>query len=350
MTRSLPAILAVDGGGSKVDVAILRRDGTLLGASRVRLGDLDGRTWLTTPHIEERHLAPVGIAIRHAAQQAGIEDDRLPIASLGVFCLAGADLPSDDRRLVRWIRANGWSETEALRNDTFAVLRAGTDRPWGVGVVCGYGTNCSAVAPDGRITRFPAIGPISGDWGGGGELGGLAAWHAVRSEDGRGRKTALERAVPAHFGLKRPRQLMEAIYFGRIDEQRLAEVAPLIFELAVDGDEVARQIVERQADEVVTMAGTAIRRLRMQRLDVHVVLGGGIFSNEDPAFFDRIETGINEVAPAAHLRVLTLPPVVGAAMMGLDLVGGSKAAHARVRDALTHERLGTQTLARRKER
>ena len=29
------------------------------------------------------------------------------------------------------------------------------------------------------ITRFPAIGPISGDWGGGGELGSMAAWHAV---------------------------------------------------------------------------------------------------------------------------------------------------------------------------
>ena len=350
MTRSLPAILAVDGGGSKVDVAILRRDGTVLGASRVRLGDLDGRTWLTTPHIEERQLAPVGIAIRQAARQAGIGEDRLPIASLGVYCLAGADLPSDDRRLIRWVRANGWSETEVVRNDTFAVLRAGTDRPWGVGVVCGYGTNCSAVAPDGRITRFPAIGLISGDWGGGSELGALAAWHAVRSEDGRGRKTVLELAVPAHFGLKRPRQLMEAIYFGRVDEQRLAEVAPLIFEAAVAGDEVAREIVDRQADEIVTMAATAIKRLRMQRLDVDVVLGGGIFGNADPVFFERIVTGIHEVASAAHLRVLTAPPVVGAAMMGLDLIGGSRAAQARVRDALTHERLAHETLVRRKER
>ena len=350
MTRGLPAILAVDGGGSKVDVAIVRRDGTVLGASRVRLGDLDGRTWLATPHIEERHLAPAGIAIRQAARQAGIAEGRLPIAALGIYCLAGADLPSDDRRLVRWVRANGWSESEVLRNDTFAVLRAGTDRPWGVGVVCGYGTNCSAVAPDGRITRFPAIGVISGDWGGGSEVGALAAWHAVRSEDGRGRKTVLERAIPTHFGLKRPRQLMEAVYFGRIDEQRLAEVAPLVFEVAAQGDEVAREIVDRQADEVITMSATAIRRLRMQRLDVDVVLGGGIFGNRDPAFFDRIESGVHQVAPAARLRVLTAPPVVGAAMMGLDLVGGSKAAHARVRDTLTHERLEHETLVRQRER
>jgi N-acetylglucosamine kinase-like BadF-type ATPase len=345
-----PAILAVDAGGSKTDVALLRRDGTLMGAARVHSNEIDGRTWLLQPSIEERQLVPVGVAIQGAARQAGIDPDHLPVADLGVFCLAGADLPADDRRLLRWLRSNGWTETEVLRNDTFAVLRAGTDRPWGVGVVCGYGTNCSAVAPDGRITRFPAIGPISGDWGGGGDLGGLAAWHAVRSEDGRGRKTALERAVPAHFGLKRPRQLMEAIYFGRIDEQRLAEIAPVLFEVAIQGDAVAREVVERQADEVVTMAGTAIRRLRMQRLDVRVVLGGGVFRTEDHAFFDRIRSGLREIAPAAEVRVLTAPPVAGAAMMGLDKLGASKGALARVRRSLTHERLGPQTLARRKER
>ena len=58
---------------------------------------------------------------------------------------------------------------------------------------------------------------------------------------------------------------MEAIYFGRIDEKRLAEVAPVLFEVAIDGDAVAREVVDRQADEVVSLAGTAIRRLRMQR-------------------------------------------------------------------------------------
>jgi N-acetylglucosamine kinase-like BadF-type ATPase len=345
-----PAILAVDAGGSKTDVALLRRDGTLLGAARVHSHEVDGRTWLLQPQIEERHLVPVGMAIKEVARQAGIDPERLPIADLGVFCLAGADLPADDRRLLRWLRSNGWTEDDVLRNDTFAVLRAGTDRSWGVGVVCGYGTNCSAVAPDGRITRFPAIGPISGDWGGGGDLGGLAAWHAVRSEDGRGKKTALERAVPAYFGLKRPRQLMEAIYFGRIDEERLAEVAPLLFDVASHGDAVAREVVERQADEVVTMAGTAIRRLRMQRLDVHVVLGGGVFRTDDHAFFDRIRAGLREIAPAAEVRVLAAPPVAGAAMIGLDRLKAPKGAQTRLRRSLTHERLGTQTLARRKER
>jgi N-acetylglucosamine kinase-like BadF-type ATPase len=343
------AILAVDGGGSKTDAVLLRRDGTIVGAARTRSADGHAsRSW-PAPSVEERHLGSVGVAIARASARAGLDPERMPVAELGVFCLAGADLPSDDRRLLRWIGGNGWAAEPVLRNDTFAVLRAGTDRPWGVAVVCGFGTNCSAVAPNGRITRFPAVGPISGDWGGANDLGAWAAWHAIRAEDGRGEPTTLEQVIPRHFGLRRPRQLTEALYRGRIPEERLAELAPIVFRAAVAGDEVARGLVDRQADEIVTMATTAMRRLRMTRLDADVVLGGGIFRNRDARFFRRIDDGMRAVAPAARTHVLHDPPVIGAALMGLDRLEAPAAAHARVRRALTHERLGGHTPATRKE-
>ena len=105
-------------------------------------------------------------------------------------------------------------------NDTFAVLRAGTARGWGVAVVCGAGINCVGVAPDGRHARFPALGAITGDWGGGYDVGMAAVYAAARSEDGRGPRTSLERAVPAHFGLETPSELAEAIHTGRIAQSR----------------------------------------------------------------------------------------------------------------------------------
>ena len=333
-----PAILAVDGGGSKLDAVFLRRDGTVLGVARVKPSMWDG---------SDEHLDDVERAIRAAARDAALDVDRRPLAEIGVFCLAGADLPSDERRIARGLRKRGLSDHDVVRNDTFAVLRAGTDRAWGVAVVCGYGTNCSAVSPDGRVTRFPAIGPISGDWGGASELGASAAWHAVRSEDGRGVKTSLEREVPAHFGLKRPRQLVEAIHHGRIDEGRLAELAPTLFRAAASGDAVARDLVDRQADEIVAMSTTAIRRLGMTKLDPDVVLGGGIFRNDDRSFFARIDAGVRAVAPRATARRLTAPPIVGAAQIGLDLAGASVGAKRRARLALTHDRITHHTRRRR---
>jgi N-acetylglucosamine kinase-like BadF-type ATPase len=337
-----PAILAVDGGGSKLDAALVRRDGTLLGAARIRTSG-----WAESG--DDSHMGQVVFAAQAACRDAGIDPQAKPFADLGVYCLAGADLPADDRRIARWLRRAALTSEDLVRNDTFAVLRAGTDRDWGIGVVCGYGTNCCGVAPDGKVLRFPAVGEISGDWGGGVDIGRLAAVQAIRAEDGRGRKTILKDLVSEYFGFKRPRQLMEAVYFDRLPVERLVELAPTVFEAAKAGDEVATDIVWRQADEIVTMAGTAIRRLKMTKLDVNVVLGGGIFRNNFAGFFDRIHQGLQVVAPASSMKVLDAPPVLGAALLGLDTGGLTGPARLRLSAALTHQRLGAHTQCRRSQ-
>ena len=250
MTR--PIVLAVDGGGSKIDAALVSRSGEVLGAARVGNQDASHR---------EPYLDAIGRAVAAVAHDAGLEVRPHPIAEVGVYCLAGADFPSDERRMLRWLAGSAWTEVDVLRNDTFAVLRAGSDRPWGIGVVAGTGTNCAGVSPDGRLFRLPAVGYISGDWGGAGDLGSDALWHAVRAEDGRGPRTELSRLVPAHFGLRRPKQVTEAIHRGRLgsgkrfaagstrawpdgNEMRLSELAPTVFKAAGDGDQIARSLVD----------------------------------------------------------------------------------------------------------
>jgi N-acetylglucosamine kinase-like BadF-type ATPase len=339
MSPRRPDILAADAGGSKVDVAALTRTGTVLGSVRVGTGDGDPEP--------PGHLGAVALAIEKLCGELGVDPHARPLARLGVFCLADADLPSDDRRILRWLDTAAWTTERILRNDTFAILRAGTDRRWGVAVVCGHGTNCSGLAPDGRTLRMPALGMIAGDWGGGGDLGEHAQWHAMRSQDGRGDKTLLERTVPAFFRLRRPRQVMEAIHAGRIPSSQLEFLTPTVFEAAAEGDRVARSLVDRQADEVAIMATNAIRRLRMQELDVPVVLGGGVFRNAYAPFHERIGDGIRAVAPSATVTVLTAPPVVGAALIGLDAAHASSAAERRLRTALTHDTLASRLGPRR---
>jgi len=173
--------------------------------------------------------------------------------------------------------------------------------------------------------RFPALGELSGDWGGG--------------EDGRGQRTTLQRLVPEHFGLRSALAVVEAIHLGLVGRDRVLELSPLVFSAAETGDHVAMRIVARQADEVVTMAGTAIRRLGLGGDDVDVVLGGGVFRRDDPAFLERIRAGIAKVAPAATVRQATAPPVVGAALLGLDRLGAAPAAAERLRATRTHDRL-----------
>jgi N-acetylglucosamine kinase-like BadF-type ATPase len=326
------ALLAVDGGNSKTDAALVAEDGRVLGL---------GRGIGSSQH--EKGVDPgldvIADIIRAACADARVDPSRLPVARFGLFCLAGADLPSDDRRLARAIGRRGWTERDLVRNDTFAVLRAGTDRGWGVAVVCGAGINCVGVAPDGRVVRFFSLGEISGDWGGGDTIGMAALGAAVRGRDGRGPRTMLEELVPAHFGLSRPGALVEAIHFGRVDEDRLRELPPVVFAAAREGDGCARAIIERLGDEVTAMAGAAIRRLRMARMEVEVVLGGGLFRNDDPVLVERIRDGVLGIARLSRITPLTTPPLAGAILLGLDRLGADGAAAQRVRAAITHDRL-----------
>lgn len=365
--RGRVAVLGVDGGGSKVDAALVRIDGALLAAARFVNGE-GGETASTradapgedadrgsrsrrTPREDDLldMSRNVAAAAAEVCRRAGLDPDGRAVARLGTFCLAGADFPADDRRFLRVLQGQGWAEETVVRNDTFAVLRAGTERDWGVAVVTGHGTNCCGVAPNGRTYRIPALGAVSGDWGGGADIGEAGLWHAVRATDGRGPATILAELVPAHFGLQRSRQVTEAIHFGRLRNDRIAEVAPVVFGAAIEGDAVAREIVDRQADEIVTMAGAAIRRLRMTTLDVEVVLGGGVFRNDDTLFFKRIREGISEVAALARVHVLEAPPVTGAVLLGLDRLGASRRAAGRLRAALTYERLTSETGSAMKE-
>jgi N-acetylglucosamine kinase-like BadF-type ATPase len=140
---------------------------------------------------------------------------------------------------------------------------------------------------------------------------------------------------------------MEALYVGTLEDDRLAELAPAVFREAAAGDAVAQKLLERQADEIATMATAAIRKLGMRDLTFDVVLGGGVFRNRWAPFFERIDAGVHAVAPHASIVRLMAPPVVGAAMLGLDLLGATRAAHRRARASLTHERLAPQTPSRK---
>src|SRR5262245_2526986 len=315
------SVLAVDGGASKVDVVLIDAGGNVHAAVRRR-----GRFnfgLLSNGSFE-------GLTRAIKATKARI------VPALGVFCLAGANLPLDDRRIATQIEGQRWVKRTVIRNDTFAVLRAGTERKWGVAVVCGTGMNCAGVGPDGRSVRFPSFGELSGDRAhGGGWLGRTALGAAIRARDGRGPRTLLEELVPAHFGMSRPTAVMEAVYVGRLEYLRMSEVAPLVFKAAAAGDRVAAQMIDAMAEEVVATANAAIRRLHLTRRDVHVVLGGGVLRAADAKLIDHVTSGIREVAPEARVMRLEAPPVLGAGLLGLDLLRAPESARRRLRESLS---------------
>jgi N-acetylglucosamine kinase-like BadF-type ATPase len=137
--------------------------------------------------------------------------------------------------------------------------------------------------------------------------------------------------------MARPTAVMEAIYVGRMEYSRLSEVAPLVFKAAAAHDQVAEHLIEELADEVVANAIAAIRRLHLTRQDVHVVLGGGVLRAAGPKLLARISDGVRAVAPNALIRQLEAPPLLGAALIGLDLMAAPARAYRRLRQELDGE-------------
>jgi len=263
---------------------------------------------------------------------AGLELDRVEIY------LAGADLPVEVEILMTEVGKRGWAREHRVDNDLFAVLRAGTDSPDAIAVVCGGGTNCVGRAANGDTARFPALGPITGDWGGGHELAQKVLWHAARGEDGRGPETALVAAVCEHFGTSTVEEFSIAVHLGRIPYARIYELAPALFRVAAAGDAVATAVVQRQADEVVIMASVAAGRLSLGTRPVDVVLAGGVLAARHPMLHDAIVTGLAEPVPGATVRVLTDPPVTGAALLGLDALGATDSGKIALRQSILNSR------------
>ncbi|KOU24016.1 ATPase [Streptomyces sp. WM6372] len=329
--------MAIDAGNSKTDAALIAADGTVLGTGRSG-GFQPQRTGV------EEAVDVLGRAVAEAAEAATLP---LPLPGGGrgagpgalyadqvSACLANADLPVEERQLADAIGARGWGSATRVFNDTFAILRAGLsggEPPRGVAVVCGAGINCVGMRPDGRTARFPALGQISGDWGGGGGLAAEALWWAARAEDGRGGPTELAAALPGHFGLGSMAELIEALHLGALAQGRTHELVPVLFSVAAAGDAVASAIVERQADEVVALASVALARLDLLEEEAPVLLGGGVLTAGHEQLDERIAAGLARRAPRARVSVVSAPPVLGAGLLGLDALGALPEAHGKLR-------------------
>ena len=133
-------VVGVDGGTTKTIALVADDQGHILGAGR------GGNSNWSGPDVEIP-MAVVIAAVQEALRQAKLSGDDV---AMGVFTLAGADWPEDHERRQAVLERAGIARRVVVKNDSFGGLRAGTRRPYGVGVAAGTGTNTAVITPDGR--------------------------------------------------------------------------------------------------------------------------------------------------------------------------------------------------------
>lgn len=311
-------LLAADIGNSKTDLLLVDEAGT------VRAGRREPRPAPSHHGVESFADTARYLAARadDLARGAGVD---APVTCS--VAAAGLDFADEYEAMADALGSVGRFASWTVENDVVGLMRSATPTPDGIAVVAGAGLNCVGRLGE-AVVRYPALGMVSGDWGGGQLLGELVLYHACRSADGREGPSGLPTLVAGHFGVAGPEDVTLAIHRRELNIERLAELVPALFAAARAGDAAAAALVHRQSDEVIALVRATSSRLGVAVGALPVVLGGSILRHGGEIVHAPIRAGL----PGTSIVVPDWPPVVGAALLGADALGW-----ALDPDALQHE-------------
>jgi N-acetylglucosamine kinase-like BadF-type ATPase len=251
--------------------------------------------------------------LEQALHTASLKKEQISGAGFGV---AGYDWPSEMEPTTSVIDRLGLSAPYKFVNDSVPGLIAGSEEGWGVVVVSGTGSNCRGWdrehKREGRVTGH---GVMMGEGAGGSELMHRCMQIVGYSWTKRLPKTALADAMIAHVGAKDLEDLMRG--YTTYEYHIGAEAARLVFRVAEEGDQAARDLIFWAGTELGEMANAVIRQLEFENLVFDVVMTGSMFDGGKILIEPMRET-IQKLAPKARLVRLRVPPVVGAVMLGME--------------------------------
>jgi len=301
--------LGVDGGASKTEAVILDENAKVVGIGRSGPGNYEVSS---TEAVKKNWLS----AIEKARQLAGnIKFEK------ACFGLAGADFPEDFEMLKKELDSMDIASGVILENDVAIALRAGSKDYWGIIIIMGAGT-IGYGKKDGTSFRFYGKGYEFGDWGGGFSVTRDMLYHAFRSYDGRGEKTILENMVLEFFEEKTQNDLAKKLYYNHEVRLKTLNLAPLLFKAIEEEDKIAIKIGEKIVEETVRDIYALMKKLDLMKENTPVILGGGLYKGA-PWLYEYIAAKTHIFAPDAIIKLLKIPPALGASIIALEAFGYS---------------------------
>jgi len=306
--------LGVDAGGTKTHALVVNESGEAVGFGRGGRGNwegigLDGLT------------QALKTAIAGALETASINVKQISGAGMG---LAGYDWPSQRGMILGAIQPLGLECPLEIVNDATLGIFAGTSAGWGISVVSGTGCNCRGRGKDLKSEGRMVGGGShwSGEYAGGGDIVARAMQAVTFEWNKRGPATALSPAFLELSGARSLDDLVEGVYVGRYEFD--ARYVFKVFEVAAQDDPEALTVLRWAGRELGEMACGIIRQLGLENDPVEVVLIGSLY-NGHPLMTESLKETVRALAPAAQFIRFDAPPVIGAALLGLEQAFGADA-------------------------
>lgn len=300
--------LGIDIGGTKSQALVADETGRVLGLGQGGPGNHEtvGFAGLA---------ACLQTITREALAAAGLAKDRLAGVGLGI---GGYDWECEAQAHWEAIQTLELTAPTKFVNDTLIGLLAGAADGWGVAVVSGTACNCWGLSRERRVGRVTGHGLFMDEGAGASELVARAVQKVARAWTRRGPPTALTERLVQHVGAPGVADWLAGLTTGQYAVP--AEAAPLVFQCAAEGDPVAVELVQWAGQALGDLAVGVIRQLNFEALEFEVVQVGSLFKGS-PVLADTLRQAIHAVAPGARLTRLTVPPVVGGVLLGMEQAG-----------------------------
>ena len=255
----MSVFIGVDAGGTKT--AVLVADGERIIAHAAGAGGAvrAGRALQAASRITA--------TVRRALTDAGLlHGDVLVVGAAGV----GREPERGELRGA--LRAERLADRIVVTGDLDIALEAAFGPEPGIVVVSGTGSVAVARASDGVVHRRGGYGWQMGDEGSGYAIGRTALIAIGRARDGRSPPTMLTELVLSAGPVKSLDELVR--WSTSVEPGEVASLAPLVFQAAERGDEIATQIIARAAHDLAELVASLIGCYGKSGT-IPVVLAGG---------------------------------------------------------------------------
>lgn len=208
-------------------------------------------------------------------------------------------------------------------SDAVAALASGAFGGPGLALISGTGCVTFSQNSLGKQMVCGGWGYLLGDEGSGFWIGLQAIKAAIRAQEGSGPATLLKELVMKCLGVSEMRQAQARIYNELISRPEIARLTPLVMELAQAGDLVAGYIVTQAAAELFLLVKAACQQAGFtQAREKIIVPNGGVMHPDTPVYRKFVEFAAAGL-PAYRVVSPRFPPIIGAFILGLQLVGAT---------------------------
>lgn len=299
--------LGIDGGGSHTRALICDQSGKIIGK-----GESGPSNPMSVP------VADCQAHLEQAIQLAltAFIPDTIEAAHFGI---AGAQ-SKEGRDILQGIACEllDSSKTKlSIGSDLEIALEGGLAGAPGIALIAGTGSACHGKNSLGEEAFCGGWGDLVDDAGSGSWMGLQALQACVRQADGRLNRSELLDRVLKYLGIDSMDDFKQRMHQQGLSRTERAELTPIIFDLAANGDTAAVEIIDQAADELFNLLHSCCRQLHFASPDI--VLLGGLSS--EAKLHEQIVARITNNIPNAQIHRPKLSATSGAILMSMRACG-----------------------------